>query len=147
MATAARTIIDQAEDFVEFQIDGHAFEIDLDEAGEKLAEIDRRHKDDLIECVDCGAKFTVEPGSGKVHCPSCKSGQVLIDQSFLDDVAAYVQSKGVKRCGRRASALFYNALCDALVALKKNTVATPESPTGTADSTPPDGLPVASEHF
>lgn len=152
MSTAApnagRTIIDQAEDFLSFQIDDYAFDLDLTEAGDKLAEIDRRHKDDLFECLDCGAKFAATPGQQNAACPSpaCGSARILVDQSFLDDVAAYIRSKGAKRCGRKAAYAVYDAVCQSLARLKKNTVVTPASPSG-SESTQLDGLPVANEHF
>lgn len=130
--------IDQSEDFVAFTIDGQSVEFDLDEAGLRLAEIDRRHKDDMIECLDCGGKFTATANQTKVTCPGCQSENYLVDQSFLDDVAAYVRSKGVARCGRRAASAVYQAIVETLGRLKKNTTPTPASDSGT-ESTAPAG--------
>lgn len=131
--------INQSEDFLTVSFDGKELEIDLYAAQDELSAIDRKHKDTPTACLDCGHQWIEEPGEVAKKCPACQSENLLRDQSWLDDVAAYVKSLGVARCSRSAAAQFYNAVVSTVTALKKNTDSTPALPSGSADSTPADG--------
>lgn len=146
MSTAAPDNIDQSEDFMAFTLDGKTIEFDLYEAFTSLADIDRQHMGDLHTCNKCALQFANDGASGELRCPmpECGSTEIRVDQSFLDDVAAYLIGRGYPRCGRRAAGAFYQRVVDIRNGLKKNTIATPESPSGTA-STVLDGLPAADE--
>lgn len=146
MSTAAPDNIDQSEDFMAFTLDGKTIEFDLFEATTAMADIDRKHKGDLHTCNACGLQFALSADDDQVKCPGpeCGSADIRFDQSFLDDVAAYLIARGYPRCGRRAAGLFYQRTVDIRTGLKKNTVLTPESATG-LESTAPAGLTVAGE--
>ena len=134
--------IDQSEDFLAFTLDGQSIEFDLYEVFDSMSAIDRRHMGDLHLCNKCGTEFPTNPEGGELQCPGpeCHSKDVRVDQSFLDDVAAYLVGRGFARCGRRAAGAFYQRVVDIRSGLKKNTALTPESPIG-SELTPLAGLP------
>lgn len=146
MSTAAPDNIDQSEDFMAFTLDGKTIEFDLFEAATAMSDIDRKHKGDLNTCNACGLQFADNPDDEQVKCPGpeCGSSDIGFEQSFLDDVAAYLVARGYARCGRRAAGAFYQRIVDIRNGLKKNTVLTPESATG-SESIAPAGLTVADE--
>lgn len=111
--------IDQSEDFVSFKIDGQTYEVDLFAAHDALRKVDIRHKDDAWECYKCLETFTRTSDDLTTVCPHCGDKETRRDNSWLDDVAAYVRTLGPERCGRNAAGQFYNAIVERVQDLKK----------------------------
>ena len=129
--------LDDETGLVEFSVRGQTFLVDPYEAGDRLREIDQRHKEDANTCLDCGKKLppfygedgTQAPG---VACGGCGSRNVYICQDFLDDVAKLLtEHYGAPRLTRSAAGKFYTAMVEVMQSLKKTTSTTPQSPTGT----------------
>jgi hypothetical protein len=88
--------------FLSLEMHGHQFEVDLWDAGERLAEIDRKHAQDPKGC-----------------------------QNFLDSVVELLRERyGVSRCSLRGAWQFYSLIVGKEEELKKTISQTPESPTG-----------------
>lgn len=103
--------LDSEDVFLQFEIHGHTFDVDLSEAVDLLREqVDQKHADD-------------PQGS----------------QAFLDTTVGILKDRWqVPKCGRSAAWAFYQAIVNAHEELKKTTGLTPESATG-SESTAEDG--------
>ncbi|MGE3410122.1 MAG: hypothetical protein AB7I37_25285 [Pirellulales bacterium] len=133
------TEITQNEDFASFKIDGHEFDVDLYAARDALAKIDVKYRDDLWECLDCHVTFTRSIDDLSADCPQCHQPNTRKDERWLDDVAAYVRTFGVARCGRNGAGKFYSAIIDAIDSIKKKSSPTLESHSGSEVSIAADG--------
>ena len=111
--------IDQGDDFVSFKIDSQLYDVDLFAAHDALRKIDIKHKDDPWECYVCLATFYRASDDLTTACPHCGDSETRRDNSWLDDVAAYVRTLGPERCGRNAAGQFYNEIVERVCGLKK----------------------------
>lgn len=133
--------IDQSEDFLKFSVDGQEYEADIFEARDRLAKIDLKHRDDQWECYKCGGNFVKAPNDISTKCDLCGAdeGEASRDEVWLDDVKAYMESLGLKRVSRNTAGWFYNLVVNRMEEIKKKSSQTPESPSGSTDSTPAAG--------
>lgn len=141
-AVSEETTISQNEDFAGFTIDGKRIEIDLYEAHERLVAVDIKHKDDPWKCLACFGTFQRDLKDESLECPLChaksETPTIMRDESYLDDVAEFIKSKGIERVSRRTAAMFYVCITEVIQGIKKKESQTPESPFGMG-STPRNG--------
>jgi len=139
--------INQSEDFIGVTIDSVRVEFDLGEAHETLVKIDFKHKDDPWKCLKCFGTFTRALDETSRKCLLCGAGPetesdegitISRDESYLDDVVAYMKGKGYERISRRTADQFYNAINEAISGLKKKESPTPGLPFG-MELTQPNG--------
>ena len=123
----AGALVDLGEDSIwaQFKLAGTEFEIEVFEAHDLLAEIDRKHMADPQSCAKCKIQFVVpEDKLGQTDdyiCPGCGSKEIIVSQVFLDDVKILLREKfGVKRCARGEAAKFYTAIINYVETAKKN---------------------------
>ncbi len=152
--TAADAPIDLGAESVwaRFTLAGVQFEVEIFEASDMLADIDRKHIADPHTCMNktCGQQFQVPPEmfgeTDEYRCPKCGGDKIQVSQVFLDDVKILLRDKfGVTRCARGEAARFYNAIIQATEDQKKSIMTRLESDIGStltqADGEQPKGEP------
>lgn len=135
---AAPIALDSDSVWASFTINGHEFEIEVYDASDALAEIDRKHRYDPNLCLKCGsAHVPSDEEFGKPDeyvCAKCGAQgreHIKISTLFLDDVAELLKTRfGVKRCARREAGKFYTAITDAVTDSQKKIGPSPESDSG-----------------
>lgn len=131
---------------LDFTIHGHAFSAEVFEAARFIGRIESRYESTANECQKCLALLPPRRGDDVIKCPACGSDDIGMAQALIDDLVKMLKQRyGVERCGSQAAMLFYATIMDAVADLKKKTMTTQESPSGTA-STPLPGQAGRSEH-
>ena len=130
--------LDDGSLWASFTINGKAFEVEIYDAYDMLAEIDARHRYDPVRCLKCQKEFVPDGETwgrpDKMNCPHCSEtgrDNFRMAQEFLDDVGELLKKRfGVTRCARREAANFYNAIIEEVEEVQKKTTALPESDSG-----------------
>lgn len=152
-------IDDPGASILECRINGQDYAIDLAEASDAIRLIEGRHMGDPWSCRECWQEFTVSAedllaradreaaaaaGDGwvaardEVPCKHCGSRSVSPAQAFLDDVSSMLHVRWkVPRLSRAGAAAFYRKVAQTLRDVKKNSIASLASPTGTESTAPP----------